>query len=140
MNYLRVMPCIYLRVINSPKSYITFVLCRFRLCILQNSITLEYSWSRQAPKVSYFFFPEKKILKALTHSFSWVAVFFFFRHNFLTVLAKIMGIFYFRQTQTVFTEISRYFFYFRLRSQILAKYDFSFFICNSQFWQKYGGR
>ena len=95
MNHLRVMPCIYLRVINSLKSYITFVLCRFRLCILQNSSTLEYSWSRQAAKVSYFFFSLEKILKALTHSFSWVAVFFFFRHNFFTVLAKIMSIFLF---------------------------------------------
>ena len=28
-------------------------------------------------KVSYFFFSLEKILKALTHSFSWVAVFFF---------------------------------------------------------------
>ena len=120
MNHLRVMPCIYLRVINSLKSYITFVLCRFRLCILQNSSTLEYSWSRQAAKVSYFFSLEK-ILKALTHSFSWVAVFFFFRHNFLTVLAKIMGIFLFPPKIDSFYRNKAVFFYFRLRSPILAK-------------------
>ena len=67
------------------------------------------------------FFSLEKILKALTHSFSWVAVFFFFRHNFLTILAKIMGIFLFPPKINSFYRNKAVFFYFRLRSSILAK-------------------